>query len=205
MNFDCKKDAPVKQGFADFSTKESLVLHRDLYMAPQGEILAAYAEKLRGTPDAQYVPEISPEALYRACFSEYTKASKLLPDEKIRDAAGGFFAHKCFFESLGDGNISAGAMMKLHKSFGSAQNFFARFENAAKDARGNGFLWLCRQKTNTSKLYIVFTKNNLLPPPHLKALICLDMWEHSLCLSEKNTRREYAAAFLKNADFTKLR
>lgn len=202
MNFNCKRDAPVKCDFTGFCSRESLIFHRDTYMAPQGEILAAYSRSLREGESVQAGAEI----FYRESPPKFgSRVPDSVPNKVIRDAAGGYFAHKCFFESLGDGKLSSGALMKIHNSFGSAQSFFQRFSDAAKNTRENGFLWLCEKKTNGSDLHIVFTKNNTLPPPHLRGILCLDMWEHAISLSEKKTRRDYAAAFLENADFTKLK
>lgn len=193
MIFDCTVDAPVERKEYAFFSSRDLVVHRDTYMRPCGEALSSLTRDISGTGDAQ--------ALYRATLTGNRQLINLRRRELL-ELSGCYHAHKCFFQSLGGGRISVYALMRIHKSFGSADSFFRRFKALAAESSSEGFLWLCCEKKQPQALYITFTKKNALLPPHLSPLLCLDLWEHAYKKNYGGDRYAYAADFLMNTDWS---
>ncbi|AFV98446.1 MULTISPECIES: superoxide dismutase [unclassified Sulfuricurvum] len=79
---------------------------------------------------------------------------------------------------------------KIDSDFGSYDNFAKAFKEAALGQFGSGWAWLV---LIDGKLSILKTSNADTPIAHgIKAILCIDVWEHAYYLDYKNARAEYA-------------
>jgi len=143
------------------------------------------------------------------------KAEELLIDlskvpEEIRTAVknngGGYVNHNFFWEILtGDkknqkfeGKIAD----EIKKTFGSFDDFKAKFSDAALNRFGSGWAWLV---LNKGKLEIYSTANQDSPLSEGKIpLLTLDVWEHSYYIKYQNKRADFIAAFWNIVNWKKV-
>lgn len=94
----------------------------------------------------------------------------------------------------GGGKPSAQLAAMLARDFGSYENFCAEFKKAALAQFGSGWGWLVLEG---NKLKILKTANADLPMIHgVKAILTIDVWEHSYYLDYQNRRVDYIDIFL---------
>lgn len=80
-------------------------------------------------------------------------------------------------------------------SFGSFENFKAKFTDFAVNNFGSSWTWLVKKAdgtldiVNTSNAGTPLTENNLTP------LLTVDMWEHAYYIDYRNLRPDYMKAF----------
>ena len=118
----------------------------------------------------------------------------------LRNNAGGYFNHKLFWEIMNPNNkteMSNDLGSAIDNSFGSFDNFYASFSNAAATRFGSGWAWLC---VKDGKLEICSTSNQ--DNPIMPSIGCggtpilgIDVWEHAYYLNYQNRRPDYVSAF----------
>lgn len=132
---------------------------------------------------------------------------------KMRNNAGGHYNHELFWKSLTPktGTSPSSKLSEaITKSFGSADVFKTKFNDAAKARFGSGWAWLVLD--NDKKLVISSTANQdspLMDIAEVKGtpVFGLDVWEHAYYLKYQNKRADYIDSFWKvlNWDFVSER
>ncbi|MEQ1860042.1 MAG: superoxide dismutase [Chthoniobacteraceae bacterium] len=119
----------------------------------------------------------------------------------VRNNAGGHVNHSMFWKLMKPGGSApAGDLAKaIEASFGSVDDFKAKFEAAGAGRFGSGWAWLC---VNGGKLEICSTANQDNPLMGAavagcggKPVIGLDVWEHAYYLKYQNRRPDYMKAW----------
>jgi len=123
----------------------------------------------------------------------------------VRNNAGGHWNHSLFWTQMKKG---AGAEPKgdlataIKSAFGSFADFQAKFTAAGLGRFGSGWVWLMVKdgklviaSTPNQDTPISVTKENFPPLPAGKAVLGLDVWEHSYYLKYQNRRADYIAAW----------
>jgi Fe-Mn family superoxide dismutase len=84
----------------------------------------------------------------------------------------------------------------LTRDFGSFDHFKARFEEAADEVLGSGWIWLARVQQNGGRLRVFTTTGNANPmlQGHFPLLVN-DIWEHAYYVKHENRRAEYLKAW----------
>lgn len=118
----------------------------------------------------------------------------------IFNNAAQVFNHNFFWSSLRpiDATLEAGPKLAvlINQSFGSLDNFYNEFKNAALAQFGSGWAWLVK---DGDALKIIKTGNADNPLVHnLKPLLVIDVWEHAYYLDYQNRRADYLENVLKN-------
>jgi Fe-Mn family superoxide dismutase len=134
-------------------------------------------------------------------------AGKISP--AVRNNGGGHWNHSFFWESLShNGGIStSGALTDAIKStFGSVDEFKAKFAAAGLGRFGSGWAWLI---VKDGKLEISSTPNQdnpLMDVAEVKGtpILGVDVWEHAYYLKYQNKRADYLAAIWNVLDWKKL-
>ena len=119
----------------------------------------------------------------------------------VRNNGGGHWNHSFFWKLLApkSGGEPAGALADAIKAtFGSFNDFKAKFEVAGAGRFGSGWAWLV---VNGGKLEIVSTANQDCPLMGKsvagcegKPVIGVDVWEHAYYLKYQNKRADYLKA-----------
>lgn len=120
----------------------------------------------------------------------------------VRNNAGGHVNHSFFWKLLkpGGGGAPTGELAKaIDSTFGSFDEFKAKFEAAGAGRFGSGWAWLC---VNDGKLAICSTPNQDNPIMGAtiagcggKPVLGLDVWEHAYYLKYQNRRPDYMKAW----------
>jgi superoxide dismutase, Fe-Mn family len=121
--------------------------------------------------------------------------------EGIRNNGGGHFNHVLFWSVMspyGGGEPTRKLVNALNESFGSVEQFKARFEDAARTRFGSGWAWLNVDKEG--KLFVSSTPNQdnpLMDVVELRGtpILGLDVWEHAYYLKYQNRRPDYISNF----------
>ncbi len=127
-------------------------------------------------------------------LEEIVKKSATDPNgKKIFNNAGQTFNHSIFFAQMAKDNGSK-MPKEIADAFGGADKFLKEFKDAAMSVFGSGWVWLSE---DAGKLKIETTANADNPIAHgRKALLALDVWEHSYYLDYQNRRGDFIDAFL---------
>ncbi len=112
--------------------------------------------------------------------------------------AGQHWNHILFWENLSPtgGGIPGALESKLVADFGSVDAFKAAFKAAAIGQFGSGWAWLVLAGDGTLKVTKTPNGSNPLATGEGKALLGLDVWEHSYYLDFRNRRPDYAQNYL---------
>lgn len=125
-----------------------------------------------------------------------------IPDDirtAVRNNGGGHWNHSLFWQLMGPnaGGAPSGALGDaIGSSFGSFDEFKAKFQAAGVGRFGSGWAWLVR---DGNKLSIVSSPNQDNPimegtkPSDI--LLGLDVWEHAYYLKYQNRRPDYIGAW----------
>lgn len=170
-------------------------------------------------------PHISSETLeyhYGKHHQTYvTNLNKLIPgtefenlqlEEIVKTSTGGVFNnaaqiwnHSFYWNCLTKANNQkpSGDLLKaIESSFGSFEDFKAKFTQVALTTFGSGWAWLV--KNEQGNLEIVSTSNAATPLTTTnKPLLTCDVWEHAYYVDYRNARPKYVENFWKlvNWDF----
>jgi len=115
----------------------------------------------------------------------------------VRNNGGGHSNHTFFWEIMGPGKGGApvGTLAEaITKTFGSYDEFKAKFEEAGVKRFGSGFVWLIVNKQ--CQLEIISLPNQ--DSPYMdgnKPVIANDVWEHAYYLNYQNRRPDYLKAW----------
>jgi Fe-Mn family superoxide dismutase len=115
----------------------------------------------------------------------------------VRNNGGGHSNHTFFWEIMGPGKGGSpvGTLAEaITKTFGSFDEFKAKFEAGGIGRFGSGFVWLIVNKQGA--LEIVSTPNQDSPiMDGNKPVIANDVWEHAYYLHYQNRRPDYLKAW----------
>lgn len=137
-------------------------------------------------------------------IEEVLKNLDKLPEEirqVVKNNGGGHYNHSLFWESLTPGGkpMSPSFEAKIIDTFGSVEEFKAKFKDAALKRFGSGWAWLV---SDAGSLKVVSTLNQDAPiSDGLTELLGLDVWEHAYYLNYQNRRADYIDAFWKVVDW----
>lgn len=155
---------------------------------------AAYVEKLN---DALKVHE----DLQKMDIVELMANLNKVPEDirtAVRNNAGGHANHSFFWDIMspeGGGEPSGEFASALSKTFGSFEDFKAKFKETALGRFGSGWAWLCYKE---GKLNICSTPNQdstMMDGQNNPPLLGLDVWEHAYYLKYQNKRPDYIDAW----------
>lgn len=144
---------------------------------------------------------------------EGTELAEKSLEEIIKTSTGGLFNnagqvwnHTFYWNCLspnGGGEPTGAVAEAITKSFGSFEEFKAKFTDTAVNNFGSGWTWLV--KNADGSLEIINTSNAGCPltDESITALLTVDVWEHAYYIDYRNVRPNYMAAFwsLVNWDF----
>ena len=115
----------------------------------------------------------------------------------VRNNGGGYANHCLFWEvmSPNGGGTPGGALgAAITSTFGSFDDFKAKFVSAAGTRFGSGWGWLCVNANGG--LVVTSTANQDSPySSGLTPILGVDVWEHAYYLNYQNRRPDYLAAF----------
>ena len=110
----------------------------------------------------------------------------------ILNNAGGVYNHRLYFDLLinPSGRKPVGRLAEaIVRDFGSTENFYKAFKEAALSVFGSGYAWLVSYR---GSLKIVTTPNqNTTLGMELCPVITIDVWEHAYYLKHYNVRADY--------------
>ena len=120
--------------------------------------------------------------------------------------AGGVFNHRFYFAGMtpdGSRRLPCGALQAaVLQTFGTQASFEDAFTKAALGVFGSGYVWLVRDVAG--RPHIITTANQDTPMARgLRPLLCCDVWEHAYYLKHQNRRADYAADWLRVADWAR--
>lgn len=122
-----------------------------------------------------------------------------LPEEiqtAVRNNAGGVYNHDLYFKILGGGKDTGMLSKSIINEFGSIDEFYKMFKDAAISVFGSGYAWLVIDRNG--KFRIIKTKNqDCVLEMNLYPILLCDVWEHAYYLKYNNRRSEYVDNFLK--------
>jgi len=162
----------------------TMALHHDKHHA-------GYVEKLNAA--VEHFPE-----LHGRSASWLLLNLNKVPEETrlaVRNNAGGHVNHSLFWSAMTPKGKQAPAghlADAINRDFGSLEHFKARFEEAAGEVLGSGWIWLARAQQNGGRLRVFTTTGhgNPLLEGHFPLLVN-DVWEHAYYLKHENRRAEY--------------
>jgi Fe-Mn family superoxide dismutase len=165
--------------------QETLELHH-------GKHHQAYVTALNGFVEKN--PDLQGKSLEEIVAMAHGK-----PDmAPVFNNAGQHWNHILFWQNLSPtgGSIPGKLQAKIDSDLGGTEKFKADFKAAAIGQFGSGWAWLVLGKDG--KLAITKTPNgsNPLAEGQGKALLGLDVWEHSYYLDFRNRRPDYAQNYL---------
>ncbi len=119
----------------------------------------------------------------------------------VRNNGGGFYNHSLFWNILspnGGGTPNGELADAINSSFGTFEEFKAKFSGAAGTRFGSGWAWLCVHKGGKLEVCSTANQDNPLMPGvgctgH--PILGLDVWEHAYYLNYQNRRPDYVNAF----------
>jgi len=121
---------------------------------------------------------------------------------------GGMKNHEIYFESLADGAREISKESDLYKAieneWGSFDKWLELFKATAM-TRGVGWTILYYDKENSKLLNTWVDEQQLGHLPGAKAILALDMWEHSFVLDYKPSGKgQYIEDFFENLNWSKI-
>ncbi len=115
----------------------------------------------------------------------------------VRNNGGGHSNHTFFWEIMGPGKGGAptGKLAEaITKTFGSFDEFKAKFEAAGVGRFGSGFVWLIVNKQGALEIISLPNQDSPIMDGN-KPIIANDVWEHAYYLHYQNRRPDYLKAW----------
>lgn len=165
--------------------EETLELHH-------GKHHQAYVTALNGFVEKN--PALQGKSLEEIVAFSYEKPD-LAP---VFNNAGQHWNHILFWQNLSPkgGKLPGALEKKITEDLGSVDEFKAAFKAAATGQFGSGWAWLVLGKDGKLKITKTPNGSNPLATGEGKALLGLDVWEHSYYLDFRNRRPDYAQNYL---------
>ena len=165
--------------------QETLELHH-------GKHHQAYITALNGFVEKS--PDLQGKSLDEIIAFSHGKAD-IAP---VFNNAGQHWNHILFWQAM---SPAGGAMpgkleTKITEAFGSVQAFKDAFQTAATTQFGSGWAWLVLGSDGKLKVTKTPNGSNPLATNEGKALIGIDVWEHSYYLDFRNRRPDYVTNWL---------
>lgn len=112
--------------------------------------------------------------------------------------AGQHWNHILFWQSLSPkgGQLPGALEAKIVEDFGSVASFKDAFKTAATTQFGSGWAWLVLGTDGKLKVTKSANASSPLSTGEGRALLGLDVWEHSYYVDFRNRRPDYVANFL---------
>ncbi|MCX5617376.1 superoxide dismutase [Bombella sp. TMW 2.2543] len=186
MAFELPKLPYAESALADAGMcQETLELHH-------GKHHQAYVTALNGFVESK--PELAGKSLEEIIAHSHA-VSSMAP---VFNNAGQHWNHCIFWNCLSPkgGNIPGTLEKKLIEDFGSVDAFKAAFKQAATTQFGSGWAWLVLGSDGKLKVTKTANAANPLSEDEGRALLGLDVWEHSYYLDFRNRRPDYVTNFL---------
>ncbi|MBF4483776.1 superoxide dismutase [Flavobacterium sp. CSZ] len=129
----------------------------------------------------------------------------------VRNNGGGFYNHNLFWTVMspsGGGLPTGDLLAAIEDSFGTFEEFKAKFAKAGATQFGSGWAWLTVKKGG--KLEVVGTPNQDNPlMPEVSGnggtpILGMDVWEHAYYLNYQNRRPDYIEAFFSVINWTEV-
>jgi len=127
----------------------------------------------------------------------------------VRNNGGGHWNHSFFWKILGkhEGGKPSGALAEaINSTFGSFEEFQAKFENAGATRFGSGWAWLIVKEDGSLAVTSTPNQDNPLMKGVAETLgtpiLGLDVWEHAYYLHYQNRRPDYLKAFWNVIDWS---
>ena len=129
----------------------------------------------------------------------------------VRNNGGGFYNHNLFWTVMspdGGGLPTGDLLAAIEASFGTFEEFKAKFAKAGATQFGSGWAWLTVQKGG--KLEVVGTPNQDNPlMPEVAGnggtpILGMDVWEHAYYLNYQNRRPDYIEALFSVINWTEV-
>jgi len=114
----------------------------------------------------------------------------------VRNNGGGFHNHTLFWDILtpGGANRPNGDLAAaIDATFGSFEDFKAKFQTTAAGQFGSGWGWLCVDGAGSLSCYALPNQDSPLMQGHAP-ILGVDVWEHAYYLLYQNRRPDYLAA-----------
>ncbi|HVS79152.1 MAG TPA: superoxide dismutase [Candidatus Saccharimonadales bacterium] len=155
---------------------------------------ATYAEKLNAALEGH-------SDLQKMDIVELISNLDKVPEDirtTVRNNGGGYANHNFFWTVMspdGGGEPRGELADAIKKTFGSFDDFKAKFKDAAVGRFGSGWAWLCYKD---GKLNICSTPNQdstVMDGQNNPPLLGLDVWEHAYYLKYQNKRPDYIDAW----------
>ena len=115
----------------------------------------------------------------------------------VRNNGGGYVNHNLFWEIMGPnaGGAPAGALAAaIAQTFGSFDEFKAKFGAAATGRFGSGWAWLVVKPNGSLEVYSTANQDSPLMQGDAP-ILGLDVWEHAYYLKYQNRRPEYVTTW----------
>ena len=115
----------------------------------------------------------------------------------VRNNGGGHSNHTFFWEIMGPGKGGApvGTLAEaITKTFGSFEDFKAKFEEAGVKRFGSGFVWLIINKQGALEIVSLPNQDSPIMDGN-KPVLANDVWEHAYYLHYQNRRPDYLKAW----------
>jgi superoxide dismutase, Fe-Mn family len=141
-------------------------------------------------------------------IEEVLKNLDALPADKqkaVRNNGGGHYNHSLFWELMspdGGGEPDGALAEAITGTFGSFDEFKAKFKEAGVNRFGSGWAWLV---LDGGSLAVTSTANQDSPVSEGKTvLLGNDVWEHAYYLKYQNRRPDYLDAWWNVVDWAKV-
>ncbi len=165
--------------------QETLELHHDKHHQ-------AYVTALNGFVEKD--PSLQGKSLDEIVKMTHGQADKA----PVFNNAGQHWNHTLFWQMMSPegGRIPGKLEKKLTEDFGSVQAFKDQFKAAATGQFGSGWAWLVQGPDGKLKVTKSPNGSNPLATGEGKALLGVDVWEHSYYLDFRNRRPDYVQNWL---------
>jgi Fe-Mn family superoxide dismutase len=166
--------------------KQTMTLHHDMHHG-------AYVKNLNAALEKH-------SALAGKSAEDLLRNLDAIPEDiraAVRNNGGGHVNHSMFWKIMkpkGGGDPTGPIADVIKKTFGSFQDFQAKFNDAGAKQFGSGWVWLAGK--SNGEVQIITTPNQDNPISQgLYPIFGNDVWEHAYYLKYHNRRPEYLAAW----------